>query len=62
MCKYCEEGEVISSSGDLHHVAVQVDEDDKTVLVDFYTNDWDNLQQWFYVNYCPMCGRRLNGI
>ena len=59
MCEYCKKEQNITSSGDLDNASIFIDEDDKQILIDFYDQHGNNYQQWFDIDYCPKCGRKL---
>lgn len=58
MCKYC--------NSDSNNCCVHYDESAKRSYISIETSQWDEYNDeffWFreYVNYCPYCGRKLQG-
>ena len=58
MCNYCEE----NSS----ECCIYIDPLSNDYYLDIETSEWDYyddgyIHQKEYINYCPWCGRKLNG-
>lgn len=60
MCKYCDENS--------YECCIYIDSlsNDYYYYLDIETSEWDEYDDGFvhykeYINYCPWCGRKLNG-
>lgn len=58
MCKYCEGGVPVVSGTNLGF-AILNQRCGKAYLRGYDKNGWD-VSENFIINYCPMCGEKLN--
>lgn len=59
MCEYCEHGEgIVDASG--FYIYIQESDDGDYMLDVNYDGCDESASAWEAINYCPMCGRKLN--
>ena len=62
MCRICEEDKDATIDFDYSNTDFSVGLDDENMLSISYENERTSDYTRFIINFCPMCGRKLEGV
>jgi hypothetical protein len=58
-CVYCNHGEPLNDIANSNFaISIDQEEDNRSIIVE-YDDSYVDDNDWSYINYCPMCGRKL---
>lgn len=64
MCKYCEQGKTLTADVTMDGAEINIVRDDELgpcLYVEAFCQDgYDGGDGWFKIEYCPVCGRKLD--